>query len=53
MLHGNYEQAAKQAGCASTSEYFQKEFTPEVEKLYQLLEGMVKQIDVETGRRRT
>ena len=53
LLHGNYEQAARQAGCANTLEYFQEQFTPEVEKLCQILDGMMKQIDVETGRRRT
>lgn len=51
LLHGNYEQAASRAGCADTTEYFQKQFAPEIEKLYQLLDGMVKQIDTETGRR--
>src|SRR5260370_582409 len=35
ILHGNYEQAARQAGCASVADYFKEQFTPEVEKLYQ------------------
>lgn len=53
LLHGNYEQAAKQANCSNTAEYFQKQFAPEIERLYHLLDGMVKQIDIETGRRYT
>lgn len=52
LLHGNYEQAAMQAGCSGTAEYFQTQFAPEIEVLYNLLDGMVKQIDEETGLRR-
>jgi hypothetical protein len=52
LLHGNYEQARQRAGCANVLEYFQKQFTPEIEKLFELLDGMAKQIDPETGRRR-
>ena len=52
LLHGNYEQAARQAGCNTTAEYFQRQFAPEIETLFQLLDGMVQQIDTETGLRR-
>jgi hypothetical protein len=52
LLHGNYEQAARRCGLASTLEYFQKQFAPEVEKLFQLLDGMALQIDPATGLRR-
>lgn len=52
LLHGNYEQAAQRSGCASTSEYFQKQFAPEIETLTQFLDGIMKQIDPDTGQRR-
>ena len=29
----NYEQAARNAGCENTTEYFQKQSAPEIEKL--------------------
>jgi hypothetical protein len=53
MLHGNYEQAARNAKRADVATYFREQFTPEVEKLYQLVDGMVAQIDPDTGRRKT
>lgn len=50
ILHGNYEQAAKQAGCASVRDYFSQQFTPEVDKMFHIVDDMVKQIDPTTGR---
>lgn len=52
LLHGNYEQAARDAGCASPAEYFQKQFAGEVESLFEITDHLVKQIDPETGRPR-
>jgi hypothetical protein len=52
MLHGNYEQAAQQAGCASVADYFKNQFTPEVERLYQVTNMLVTQIDQDTGKAR-
>lgn len=53
ILHGNYEQAARQAGCASVDAYFQTQFASEVEALYNATDSMMRQIDLETGERRS
>lgn len=52
LLHGNYEQAAREAGCSSPAEYFQKQFAGEVESMFKITDFIVKQIDSETGRPR-
>ena len=52
LLHGNDEQAARDAGCASPAEYFQKQFAGEVESMFKITDGIVKQIDPDTGRPR-
>ena len=49
ILHGNYEQAAKQAGCSSVAEYFKTVFASEVEKVYQVVDHLFNQIDANTG----
>ena len=36
ILHGNYEQAAKQAGCASVPEYFKTQFAGELESMFKI-----------------
>jgi hypothetical protein len=51
LAHGNYEQAAREAGCESVDEYFQKQYTVEIEGLFRILEALVQQIDAQTGRR--
>jgi hypothetical protein len=50
ILHGNYEQAARNAGCSGIREYFQAQFAAEVETTFQITDALVKQIDPETGR---
>jgi hypothetical protein len=50
LLHGNYEQAAQQAGCASVADYFKGPFLSEVEAVYQLTNALVAQIDPATGK---
>lgn len=50
ILHGNFEQAARQAGCASVAEFFQTKFAGEVERLYEVGDSLFRQIDPATGR---
>ena len=51
LMHGNFEQAAKQAGLSSKEEYFKTGmYISEVEVLYKILNRIVAQIDRETGR---
>lgn len=49
ILHGNFEQAARGAGLNSKEEYFKKQFASEVEALYEITDGLVRQIDPATG----
>lgn len=49
LLHGNYEQAAHESGCASVGEYFKTQFAAEVERLYEITNFIVNQIDPVTG----
>jgi hypothetical protein len=53
LLHGNYEQAARQAGCPSIEVYFKTQFASEVEALTKVTDHIMKQIEVETGRPRS
>jgi hypothetical protein len=53
ILHGNFEQAARQANVGSVREYFKTQFASEIETLYNITDGLVSQIDPETGRRYT
>lgn len=52
-LHGNYEKAAANAGCASTTEYFRTQFASEVEMMFKIADNLVLQINLETGKRFT
>jgi hypothetical protein len=52
MLHGNYEKAARDAGCTSVAEYFETTFASEVETMYRLTDFIVAQIDPATGKHR-
>lgn len=52
LLHGNYEQAAREAGCATVADYFKTQFAGEIEAMYKVVDDLFKQIDPETGRRR-
>ena len=51
ILHGNFEQAAKQAGVKGTEEYFKTQYASEIETLYNLADSLVSQIDPATGTR--
>jgi hypothetical protein len=49
LLHGNFEQAAKQLNLKSKEEYFRGPFIKEVEQLGVLLDDLCKQINPDTG----
>ncbi|RYD84265.1 MAG: hypothetical protein EOP84_05975, partial [Verrucomicrobiaceae bacterium] len=51
VLHGDYEAAAANAGCATIHEYFRTKFTPEIEEFYQTVNAMIAQVDQQTGQR--
>lgn len=51
LLHGNYEQAAAAAGCSSVAQYFKTQFASEVERMYEIVDHLFKQINAETGQR--
>ena len=51
IMHGNYEQAAREAKCRDVPEYFRTQFVAEIERLYELTNFFVRQIDGETGER--
>jgi hypothetical protein len=50
ILHGNYEQAARQSGQPSVAAYFKTQFAPEVERMTILVDHLFKQIDPMTGK---
>lgn len=51
LMHGNFEQAAKQAGFSSKDEYFRSgTYIGDVEALYKILNRIVAQVDRDTGR---
>lgn len=50
LLHGDFEQLARNAGCASNTEYFKKHYARDLERLYNILDTVMQQIDVGTGR---
>lgn len=50
ILHGNYAQAAREAGKASVAEYFKTVFASEIEVMYAVVDDLMKQIDVNTGK---
>lgn len=52
LLHGNYEQAAREAGCGSVAEFFKTQFAGEVEALYNIVDDLMRQIDPATGKPR-
>ncbi len=49
LLHGNFEQLARNAGCATNLEYFKHQYPGDLEKLYNILNAMMRQIDIHTG----
>jgi hypothetical protein len=52
LLHGNYAQAAREAGCASVRDYFRTQFAGEIEGMFKVLDFIMAQIDPATGRPR-
>jgi hypothetical protein len=51
LIHGNYEQAAAGAHSGDVSAYFRSgHYISEVETLYNLVDDLMKQINIETGR---
>jgi hypothetical protein len=50
ILHGNYAQAAREAGKASVAEYFKTVFASEIEVMFKVVDHLMKQIDVNTGK---
>jgi len=51
LMHGNYEQAAKQSGRQHPHDYFSSStYTREVDTLYKILDGFCRQIDPKTGK---
>jgi hypothetical protein len=53
LLHGNYAQAAREAGCASVRDYFKTQFASEVEQMFKVTDFIMGQIDPTSGRPRT
>ncbi len=49
LLHGNYAQAAREAQCASVADYFRSQFASEIERMYEVTDFVMKQIDPATG----
>lgn len=49
LLHGDFEQLARNASCASNLEYFKQHYARDLEKLYNILNTMMRQIDINTG----
>ena len=52
ILHGNFEQCAKESKLSSVEEYFKTYFASEIETLFNITNELFKQIDPNTGRRR-
>jgi len=49
LLHGNYETAAQAEGCATVAEYFKTKFASETERMFEILDHLMKQIDPHSG----
>jgi len=49
LMHGNFELAAREAGCSSVDAYFQTVFAGEVEALYKVTDDLLGQIEPDTG----
>jgi hypothetical protein len=53
ILHGDYEKAAQQSGRPTIEAYFQEQFAPEIEGMYEITQYIVRQIDLSTGQPRS
>lgn len=51
ILHGNFEQCARDCNLSTVEEYFKKNFTSEIETLFNIIDDLFKQIDHNTGKR--
>lgn len=49
LLHGNFAQAARQAGCTSVEQYFGERFASEIEAMTKIVDFVFLQIDPSTG----
>jgi hypothetical protein len=50
LLHGNFAQAARDAGCVSLADYFKTQFAGEVETMTNVTDFIMRQIDPATGK---
>ena len=50
LLHGNYAQAAREAGCVSVAGYFNSQFAGELEGMFKVTDFIMKQINPLTGK---
>jgi hypothetical protein len=50
LLHGNYAQPAREAGCVSVAGYFNSQFAGELEGMFKVTDFIMKQIDPMTGK---
>jgi len=54
VMHGNYEQAASISGAASSEEFFRSsQYISEVETLFKVVDYLLRQIDITTGKPRS
>ncbi|RDB36728.1 MAG: hypothetical protein DCC88_03570, partial [Spirobacillus cienkowskii] len=52
ILHGNFEQRAKENNLSSAEEYFKTLFASEIEKIFDIIDDLFKQIEPDTGGKR-
>jgi hypothetical protein len=52
ILHGNFEQAAREAKTSSVEEYFKSQYASEIEAMYKIVVGLFDQINPATGTRK-
>lgn len=50
ILHGNFEQCARDYNLSSVEEYFKTQFASEIETLFLITDDLFKQIDPNTGK---
>jgi len=50
IMHANYEQAIADIPYETVEEYFKYEYIAEIEFIYNLLNNIVKQVDINTGK---
>lgn len=50
FLHGNFEQLAQNSGHFVILDYFQKTFARQIEIMYHIVDDIIGQIDLETGK---